>query len=205
MHLGTPLNLPVFLCLPPRPTVTPQSIWSIMPRRNQTVVISQGELLLRVVIPSISLLVADLLTCQILPLGGSMKLQGHHWTVSIIRKFSLISSWSRPPYHPAPLNLAMPAGMSEQRIYLHLIPWRPCRQLPCLFKGILSGTRWWDTRLVLLRKVVKKRQHGGGEIHKDSVCVFLHSRLLRVASTRGEIMLPLHTFSWSEYNLTKTK
>lgn len=65
---------------------------------------------------------------------------------------------------------------------LHVIPSSACRNLPCLFKAILSGTRWWDTCFVMLLKVVEKRQHGGGETHKDSACVFLHSGLLRVAS-----------------------
>lgn len=126
------------VCPPALPTVTPQIIWSVMPRRGQIVVISQVELLFTVGILSMLFLVADSLIGHVLQLGASMKLQGHHWTVWIIRKFSLISSWNLPPYNPTHWIWLCLLDLQENE-FTSLSTCDPlklptCRQLPCLSK-----------------------------------------------------------------------
>lgn len=154
-------------------SVTPQIISPIMPRRGQIVVISQVELLLNVRIPSILFLVAVPLICCILLLGASTTLQGHYWTVWIIRKFSLISNWNLPPYDHTqwillcllelqenestslstcyPFKCLQESAMSVQS---HLIRHQMVRHLPChVAKGGWETAAWRVGRLTKILHV----------------------------------------------------
>lgn len=78
-----------------------QIILSTVWRRALTVVINTFKLPRSARIPSMLFLVTGPLIHYILSPGVSMKLQGHRWTVWIIRKLFPIFSWNLPPYNPA--------------------------------------------------------------------------------------------------------
>lgn len=114
-----------------------QIILSTVWRRALTVVINPFKLPRSARIPSVLFLVTGPLIHYILSPGASMKLQGHRWTVWIIRKFFPIFSWNLPPYNPAHWVCRPCWNFRKMNLLcLHLIPSSVCRQLPRLFKAI---------------------------------------------------------------------
>lgn len=166
-----------------------------MPSREEIIVTGQVELLLNVESPSMLFLVTH---CH-LEQAWNFK--------AIIGQFESLESSVELKSASSPTESSQAYWIFRKRdrhLCPQSIPCCPCRQLPCLLKAPLPGTRQWDTCFVLLQRLVKKWQHGGGETQKDSAWVFLHSGLFSGASASADIVFPVHTLSGSQQDLTKS-